>query len=751
MTDSSLPKRDTDSDFDTHDGGKVPISHAGPPVWTSSCGAARSVEEPEPSDDVPTAHYGSHAAAAAGPKPVGATSPEARKTPPLPIWLLLLVGGAAAGTLLLIRHLRRRRKDREEMGAPVRVRGEEVFLQLLRSLPGLQPPPSDQQQQPLPLGGRLLVVSDRIDVSGVQTRFGSDAWLLGRQPSTASHAAVQPLVAAGAQPEAVVPSEELGLGPLLTTSPSSLPNPAGRGRINGGGEYGAAVAVAAGHAELALTVDELGSARVPAACCGVYALRSTSGVLPLEGASTASHSLAAAALMASDPLALLRAGEVLRLPGGSSRGDVVNYLVAEDYFAESGPRMRHMLPAVIAAVKRWAGPDQAQGLSLCEWLYHKVGALREFMEQPAHGDGEGEAAARHSRAVLEALACAAEVVQQWEFGQKYGDWVESTAAAAGRSLPPEVAAFQRQARQQVYEARYRSAQAVMHELSNSIRQALQDGYVFVLPTTPGEAPPSADMEQVAAFRQRSLEFAALATLAGVPQVTLPLPVPGEAPLSVSLMSLHKKDLTLLQAAAKLGPLLAEEAARLSAEQAQQGAGADSVAQPPASAASPSQFSAHGNGSSSGGGSNGGRGGGRKGKKGAKAGAGPVEQTLLAERKKEDGNVAFRGGKFEEAVRHYSAAVQLDPNNPVYYANRALAYLKLGQYGLAEEDCNSALNLELNVKALLRRGSARLVQGNAEGAKADFKQVLALEPQNRQAREELTAIQQMEQQLEVATY
>ena len=58
----------------------------------------------------------------------------------------------------------------------------------------------------------LFLAHCRIDVSGVQTRFGSDAWLLGRQPSAASHAAVQPLVAAGARPEAVVPSEELGLG-----------------------------------------------------------------------------------------------------------------------------------------------------------------------------------------------------------------------------------------------------------------------------------------------------------------------------------------------------------------------------------------------------------------------------------------------------------------------------------------------------------------------------------------------------------
>ncbi len=55
---------------------------------------------------------------------------------------------------------------------------------------------------------------------------------------------------------------------------------------------------------------------MPAACCGVYAFRPTAGVLPLEGASTASHSLAVPALLASDPHVLLRAGEALQLPGG---------------------------------------------------------------------------------------------------------------------------------------------------------------------------------------------------------------------------------------------------------------------------------------------------------------------------------------------------------------------------------------------------------------------------------------------------
>lgn len=113
-------------------------------------------------------------------------------------------------------------------------------------------------------------------------------------------------------PPVILPS----CSPLLSLDGAGTPNPAGQGRTHGGGDYGAAVAVAGGLADLALAVDELGSARVPAACCGAYALRTSAGVLPLEGASTASHSLAAPALLAADPAALLRAGAALRLPGG---------------------------------------------------------------------------------------------------------------------------------------------------------------------------------------------------------------------------------------------------------------------------------------------------------------------------------------------------------------------------------------------------------------------------------------------------
>lgn len=56
------------------------------------------------------------------------------------------------------------------------------------------------------------------------------------------------------------------------------------------------------------------------------------------------------------------------------------------------------------------------------------------------------------------------------------------------------------------------------------------------------------------------------------QVCIPVQIPGQAVTSVSLLSLHKSDMRLLETAAKLGPLIAEAAqavAEALAEEAQE--------------------------------------------------------------------------------------------------------------------------------------------------------------------------------------
>src|SRR5437868_10431717 len=60
-------------------------------------------------------------------------------------------------------------------------------------------------------------------------------------------------------------------------------NPLERERIPGGSSSGSAVAVANDEADVSFGTDTAGSIRVPAACSGVVGLKTTFGLVPIEG------------------------------------------------------------------------------------------------------------------------------------------------------------------------------------------------------------------------------------------------------------------------------------------------------------------------------------------------------------------------------------------------------------------------------------------------------------------------------------
>jgi tetratricopeptide (TPR) repeat protein len=73
--------------------------------------------------------------------------------------------------------------------------------------------------------------------------------------------------------------------------------------------------------------------------------------------------------------------------------------------------------------------------------------------------------------------------------------------------------------------------------------------------------------------------------------------------------------------------------------------------------------------------------------------------------KEAGNKAFGLGSFEEAIKLYTQAIELQASH-IYYSNRANAYLELSQYLSAIEDCDMAIKIEPKfAKAYLRKGNA----------------------------------------------
>uniref|UniRef100_A0A5F8HGQ8 FKBP prolyl isomerase like n=1 Tax=Monodelphis domestica TaxID=13616 RepID=A0A5F8HGQ8_MONDO len=80
---------------------------------------------------------------------------------------------------------------------------------------------------------------------------------------------------------------------------------------------------------------------------------------------------------------------------------------------------------------------------------------------------------------------------------------------------------------------------------------------------------------------------------------------------------------------------------------------------------------------------------------------------------------------------------LDAKRIILHANLAACQLQLGQPTLAAQSCDRVLERDpRHVKALYRRGVARAAFGELDGAAADLRRVLELEPGNRAAREEL---------------
>jgi tetratricopeptide (TPR) repeat protein len=107
--------------------------------------------------------------------------------------------------------------------------------------------------------------------------------------------------------------------------------------------------------------------------------------------------------------------------------------------------------------------------------------------------------------------------------------------------------------------------------------------------------------------------------------------------------------------------------------------------------------------------------------------------------KEDGNEQLLKGHYLEAIGLYSDAVEYSPTNAVVLSNRAQAYIKVENYGLAMADATAALEYDPKyAKAYYRRGSAQFALGHLKDARKDFRKVCQLQPKSKDARAKLQA-------------
>lgn len=134
--------------------------------------------------------------------------------------------------------------------------------------------------------GLRLAVKDNIDMAGIVTTAGSRYFATHHPPAAKDAPCLALARERGVRIVAKTNLSEFAIAPSGLNDYYGTPrNPFcfWNRKIPGGSSSGSAVVVAANVADVAFGTDTAGSIRVPAACCGIVGLKTTHGLVPIEG------------------------------------------------------------------------------------------------------------------------------------------------------------------------------------------------------------------------------------------------------------------------------------------------------------------------------------------------------------------------------------------------------------------------------------------------------------------------------------
>lgn len=118
--------------------------------------------------------------------------------------------------------------------------------------------------------------------------------------------------------------------------------------------------------------------------------------------------------------------------------------------------------------------------------------------------------------------------------------------------------------------------------------------------------------------------------------------------------------------------------------------------------------------------------------------------------KDKGVEFFRAGNHEAALNAFSAGIQLNPNLPHLFSNRAACYLAMGENERCINDCCRALelffpvvpsNYKSRTKVFVRRGTAYANVGSLDLAVQDYEAALKLSPSDENLKEDCARLKE----------
>jgi len=373
-----------------------------------------------------------------------------------------------------------------------------------------------------PLDDVTVAVKDMISVAGHVSSFGHPRWRATHAPGAENAPVLSDLLAAGASVPGLAKLDQLayslignageGLAPLNSRYPS---------RFTGGSSSGPAAAVAAGLTGVGLGTDTAGSIRVPAAACGLFGFRPTHGLVSTRGVLPLAPSFDAVGVLTRRAALLGQVMEVLLASSEAAPGPMTirRVCVPSDCLARVSPGLSTAVQATAQAIA------EASGCAIAEC------SLSSFSNE--------EVADLFAR------------IQGREVWQTHGSWLSGNS----QFLAPDV-----QSRVERAEALSRAGpdqadEQAWRDYPLRLGRVLPADSVAVLPVI-ADLPPlrSAGLEELLAFRAGALRFTAPASLAGRPELVVPVHhrASGQR-FGVGILGPESGDLALLRIARLICP------------------------------------------------------------------------------------------------------------------------------------------------------------------------------------------------------
>ena len=377
-----------------------------------------------------------------------------------------------------------------------------------------------------PLDGLTFAVKDLIDLKGYVTGCGNPHWRDTHPPAAAHAVVVEQILAAGAVCLGKTVTDELAFGLDGENHFYGTPlNPRAPDRVPGGSSSGSASAVACKLVDFALGTDTGGSVRVPASNCGLFGLRPTHGRVSLAGVNPLALSFDTVGILAGSAEVLALAGAVLlavEVPETAKVGTV--HILKEPLALADGEVREALLEPFDMLQRRFEGRLQETSLNA------EVGEALEAGLYPWYETFR--------------------TIQWAEIWSSLGPWVEAVKPELGPRVRQNFEMTRTADRRQVGEASRRR-----EKYFRALKEFLGPRDLLVLPTVPAPAPKKGSLEMDRTqgnYYPRALSLTAVAGVARLPQVNLPLAKMDNLPVGLSLIAAHGEDAFLLAATRALG-------------------------------------------------------------------------------------------------------------------------------------------------------------------------------------------------------